>query len=168
MKYIKLLVCLTVVSAVMACSDNENKLAQVREILSDAELALNSGKYDNAIELCNSLLNSEDTTVMTWRDYTRAASIYAIAYDHNAADEEAVASAGLCLDRARATHPDSVDMYIISHGPEYIGALNTIVQTLDGMTGDRSTYGDHEEDAFVDSLVNAEMHEHIHPDSLNR
>lgn len=151
MKNIAFLLSVIIVIFLSACSGSRYTPQQINENLTLAEEALQAGHIDTALDMCNDMVNSSDTTKFSWNDYTRAAAIYAMAYDRDIDTEASMASAGKCLTRARALEPDSVNAYIASHEPEFSGALNTVMQTLDGLNTDKSTIGDHEED---------EMHDH--------
>lgn len=125
--------------------------ARVQSALEEAEQAAMSGNYEEALSLCDGVTQDDETGHITWRDYCRAAVVYAAAYDHDYATEASMASAARCLERARALQPDSVESFIASLAPAQNAEMHTVIQTLDALYTDHSTLGDHEED---------DMHEH--------
>lgn len=136
-------------AAFCACSSSTDS-ESVALSLDDAFAAIDEGDYARAVELCNRLTETSDSVLLTWHDYCRAAAVYAVAYDNDVNMPASMASATRCLDRAREMQPDSVRTYVDMLSHEYSGALNTAIQTLDGLMTDRSTIGDHEEGDFVD------------------
>lgn len=140
---------LLTVSFLSACSDGSTD-TDVNDSLERAYTAMTDGRMDEALEICNRLTETADSSMLDWHDYCRAAAVYAAAYDRDIDTEASMASATKCVSRARALHPDSVELYINSLSHEYSGSLNTVIQTLDGLNTDRSTIGDHEEGDFVE------------------
>ena len=165
MKYLNLLSIVLLSAVLCGCGGNRISSLQVKEYLSEAEAALKAGRYDVAIDLCNEIIESQNRASLSWRDYSRAAAIYAVAYDHDVDPQRSMASASRCLSQAIKIQPDSVNSFINSQSPEFAGALNTVIRTIDGLNTDRSTIGDHEEDG-MDMLPEGEhAHQHVEPDS---
>lgn len=152
MKYISALliiaVCLTV-----SCTRQDDK-ARVSEVLDEALLSLQRQDYDEAVRLCDEVMMSSDTIAMTWKEYCQAATVYAAVYEHDPGAESSMASATLCLRRAMELNPDSSNVFIGMLSPQDAGSLNTVVQTLNGLSVDRSTIGDHEEDFVLNDTLN--------------
>lgn len=142
----------------MVCCGADESAERIDYALTQARTALNQGEIQLAVELCNSLTSSEDTMAMTWRDYCLAADIYATAYDNDCETEASMAAATRCLAKARRLNADSVAMFINESSHMNSGALNTVIQALDGLNTDRSTFGDHEESDNVE-------HEHNHDET---
>ena len=142
---------LCLIALLTSCGSKDDRSEIIRVKLDEAYSALNTGDYAEAVEMCDELIQSDDASLMTWKDNCRAAEIYAAAYDNDYETDASMASAAKCLERAKKQHPDSVDIYINMLSHEYSGALNTVMQTINGLKTDRSTFGDHEEGDFYDS-----------------
>ena len=127
--------------------DDSNSAIEIA--LAEAENAAGAGNYAEALDLCNSLVSSADTAAMNWRDYCRAAQIYAVAYDHDVSTGESMGSATWCLAKAQNMAPDSVSLFLDDIAPDRLGAFNTVIKTLDGLKADHSDVADHEESDFV-------------------
>ena len=140
---------LCVVAAVFASACGSRGPENVSQGLDDAERDVEGGLYARAAEICDALTQSADTVHFTWRDYCRAANIYAVAYDHDIDTEASMASATRCIERARALNADSVEIYLASLSPVDAAPLNTVIQTLDALNTDLSNLGDHEEEDAV-------------------
>ena len=136
-----LLVFLTTVLTSCGGSD-----AVTQSRMDTAVQALEEGHIQDATTLCNKILQSADTSLLDWKDYCRAAVVYAVAYDSDYNTEVSMASAIQCIDRARCLQPDSVDLYITTLRPEHAAAFNTVTQTVDGLNTDRTAFGELEED----------------------
>lgn len=128
----------------------------IKSIMGEAQAAVEAGDYATALKICNEITQSGDTAAMTWLDYCRSASIYAMAYDHDVDTETSMAMATKCIEKARKLQPDSVKLYIDSQSHEFSGALNTVIQTLDGLNTDRTNIADHEDMDFIENEETAD------------
>lgn len=106
--------------------------------------AYQSGNFPEAAELCDALAQQGDTARMTWKQYCRIATVYALAYDHDYNTEASMASATHYIDRAYALQPDSVMSYAALLPVDESGAFNTALQTLNGLYVD--DFEEYEED----------------------
>ena len=134
----------------VGCSSTPDQ-AQINNSLDRAYACLVEGNVESAVDICNELTASADSSALSWHDYCRAATVYAAAYDHDIETEASMALATKCISRALRMQPDSVERYLSTLSGEYAVALNTALRTLDGLNTDRSTIGDHEEGDFVDT-----------------
>lgn len=138
---------LCLVLTLWSCSAKSNE--EVMSTLDFAEQMAADGDFKKALEMCDEVTQSKDTLNFTWKEYCRAAVIYAMAYDHDVDTDVSMASAAKCIERARLMQPDSVVRFLVSLTPDNAARVNTVVQTLDALYTDHSTLGDHEEEAYV-------------------
>lgn len=151
MKRLKYLFAAIMAFMLWSCSSDVRPRSEIRADISRAEIDMHEGRIEEAVNICNDLMDSSDTLLFTWKDYTRVAGIYAVAYEQDVKSGSAMAKAGRCLSRAHSMNADSVMEYIFTHEPEYAGALNTVVHTLGGLSIDKSNIGDHEMDESADT-----------------
>lgn len=149
---------LSLVLAMVSCTGKTSE--EVASTLDYAEQKAAAGDYAGSLALCDEVTQSKDTLSFTWRDYCRAAVIYADAYDHDVETDASMASAARCLERARRMQPDSVTAFLVALGPDHGARVNTVVQTLDALYTDHSTLGDHEEEGYIHHEDGE--HEHLH------
>ena len=132
------------VLAISSCRKN----ADTQSVMDKAEQALDNGNIADAVKLCDKATESPDAESLSWKDFCRAATIYAVAYDHDYMTDASMASALGCLDRARALEPDSVEAYIAYLPQNKSAALYTVSHTLDGLYSDHTNISDHEDEYY--------------------
>ena len=137
---------LTLIATIFAACSRSDSKEQIDTTLQHAKAAAFEGDWQRSVELCNSLILSSDTANMSWLDYCQTASIFAGAYDNDCDTEASMAAAARCIAKARQLQPDSTAQYLSSPSISNIAALNTVVLTLDGLSSDRTSFPDHEED----------------------
>lgn len=158
MKTLRFIFYIVFLSSLISCGKISKE--DIKNSLTDAENAINRSNYKLALDLCDDLIHTKDSTSLTWNDYCRAATIYAQAYDHDVDTDVSMASATLCLSRAIILNTDSVKSYIINLNPEYSGALNTVIRTLDGLKIDKSIIGEHEEGDYEENTEDEHNEKH--------
>lgn len=150
MKLIRYISLCLFVAVLSSCGGETTTPGQLQALIDEAQLSADRGDYRLALQICDAVTQSSDAVAMTWRDYCRMAAVYALAYEHDVLTEASMASAAKCLTNARELAPDSVSVYLNSMPREYSAALNTVMQTVDGLSTDHSTLGDHEEGDFLE------------------
>lgn len=129
---------------------------RVSSVLDEAEQSVAEGDYARGLELCREVTQGEDTLNLTWKDYCRAAVVYAAGYDHDVDTEASMASAARCIEKARRLNADSAKVFFNGLSPQMSAQVNTVIQTLDALNTDHSNLPDHEEDEIHD--------DHDHPE----
>ena len=149
---------LLAIIAVMLSACGEDKQLQ---LLDQSREAAANGKYSEAVELCNKLMASPDTTKLTAGDYCHLAIIYALAADNDIDQGGNMAVAAKYLDHANDMSADSVKVFFRNLPPEKMSVIKQLEQLnltrgIDFTNFEDPEYGEYEND----SLNTEEPHEH--------
>ncbi len=152
MKYLYIQLALLFISTLglilTACSNKESS-----NLFDQANLAVSQGKYTEAIELCNQLLASKDTTTLTAGNYCRLAMIFAMAADHDINRGENMAEAAKWLEYANKLSSDSVNNFYNCLTPEELSVIKQ-VEILNQTRGIDFSNITEFEDALTDTTSN--------------
>ena len=107
----------------VACDDNHRPV-----LLDQAKNAAENGKYAEAVDLCNKLMTSPDTSLLTAGDYCHVAMIYALAADNDIDQGGNMAVAARWLDHANDMSPDSVKAFFSELPPEEMSVIKQLEQ----------------------------------------
>ena len=140
----KLLKITLIAFSAMLVSCSGGSQANTVNALDGAEEALHNGDYRRAIEICDELTGSADTSAITATQYCRIASVYAVAADSIVDNETVMAHAVNALGHAMALNADSVNLYMSQLSVEGMAALRMPMQLLAGRGADMSQYTDSE------------------------
>lgn len=165
MKFLYSLLTGTLFLSLTACSDSVSERNQeVANAFNEAYAELDDGDLENALEICDRLTDSSDSINMSWLEYCRAATIYAVCYEHGICGDSDISKATRWLFKAMELQPDSTRLFIANLDPDYVGALNTVRHTLDWLTIDRSNMEIPDESDFMetDSADIVTNHDHDH------
>ena len=163
----KLLTTIATLSVLALCSCSGAGADANRWAIEEAEAAADSGNFVRAITLCNDLLASPDTSLLSETEYCRVATIYAIAADNIPDNESAMIGAVAALNHALTQNADSVNIYINNLPVEKQTALSTPMQLIHNRGIDMSAYTDGEDIVIPDRDIDpdadtADTHEHSH------
>jgi hypothetical protein len=161
MKHCFHIIAIALLALLAACASKTD----VPQIIDDAEHLADAGKFDEALGVCDRLVTTADSSLLTATQYCRVAVIYAIAADNDIDNDANMAKAMRSFRSANAINRDSVSAFVDNLTLERLSAVRTVLQLLRSQNDDLSDIEDIEElaaqqfisDEQLDSIYNNEQ-----------
>jgi hypothetical protein len=127
---------IALVAILTACSTKTD----VPQVIDDAEQLANAGKYADAIELCDRLVTSSDSSALSATQLCRIGVIYATAADNDIDNDTNTARAMHSFISAYAINRDSVTTFVDNLNIDRLSAVRTVLQLMRNTDDDPSKY----------------------------
>lgn len=132
---------IALVALIAACTTKTDVL----QAIDDAEHLADAGKFDDAIAVCDRLVTTSDSSLLTATQYCRVAVIYAVAADKDIDNDANMAKAMHSFLSATAMNRDSVSMFVDRLTLDRQSAVRTVLQLLRSQNDDLSDIEEIEE-----------------------